>query len=219
MTASVVSVNVGLPVDEPWAGRLRRTAIRKHAVSGPVRVRELGIDGDEVADKRDHGGPHQAVYAFAREDLDEWAREVGRPVPDGMFGENLTTTGIDVNEALVGEHWAIGTAILAVSHVRIPCSVFQNWLDVRGYDAGRWVKRFTRRARPGPYLRVVRPGTLRAGDEIAVVHRPAHDVTVSTLFRALTTERALLPRLLDIAEPLAPYARDVLSTYLAASRT
>jgi len=219
VTASVVSVNVGLPVDEAWAGRLRRTAIRKHPVSGPVQVRELGLDGDEVADKRDHGGPYQAVYAFAREDLDEWAREVGRPVADGMFGENLTTRGIDVNEALVGEQWAIGTAVFAVSHVRIPCSVFQNWLDVRGYDARHWVKRFTRRARPGPYLRVVRPGTVRAGDEIAVVHRPRHDVTVSTLFRALTTERALLPRLLDVEEPLAPYARDVLSTYLAAART
>ncbi|MGZ4459590.1 MAG: MOSC domain-containing protein [Nocardioidaceae bacterium] len=196
--AAVVSVNVGTPVDEEWAGNLRRTAIRKSPVTGPVRVRELGLDGDQVADTEHHGGTYQAVYAFAQEDLDFWSEQLGETVPPGLFGENLTTTGIDVNEAVVGERWRIGTALLQVTEVRIPCNVFKNWLGVRGYDNTVWVKRFTAEGRPGPYLRVLEEGTLRVGDPITVEHRPAHGVTVSTMFKALTTDPALLPELLKV---------------------
>ncbi|MGZ4472755.1 MAG: MOSC domain-containing protein [Nocardioidaceae bacterium] len=197
--AAVVSVNVGTPVDEEWAGNLRRTAIRKSPVTGPVRVRELGLDGDQVADTEHHGGTYQAVYAFAQEDLDFWSEQLGETVPPGLFGENLTTTGIDVNEAVVGERWRIGTALLQVIEVRIPCNVFKNWLGVRGYDNTVWVKRFTAEGRPGPYLRVLEEGTLRVGDPITVEHRPAHGVTVSTMFKALTTDPALLPELLKVS--------------------
>ncbi|MGZ4478231.1 MAG: MOSC domain-containing protein [Nocardioidaceae bacterium] len=197
--AAVVSVNVGTPVDEEWAGNLRRTAIRKSPVTGPVRVRELGLDGDQVADTEHHGGTYQAVYAFAQEDLDFWTEQLGETVPPGLFGENLTTTGIDVNEAVVGERWRIGTALLQVTEVRIPCNVFKNWLGVRGYDNTVWVKRFTAEGRPGPYLRVLEEGTLRVGDPITVEHRPAHGVTVSTMFKALTTDPALLPELLKVS--------------------
>ncbi|MGZ4469870.1 MAG: MOSC domain-containing protein [Nocardioidaceae bacterium] len=196
--AAVVSVNVGTPVDEEWAGNLRRTAIRKSPVTGPVRVRELGLDGDQVADTEHHGGTYQAVYAFAQEDLDFWTEQLGETVPPGLFGENLTTTGIDVNEAVVGERWRIGTALLQVIEVRIPCNVFKNWLGVRGYDNTVWVKRFTAEGRPGPYLRVLEEGTLQVGDPITVEHRPAHGVTVSTMFKALTTDPALLPELLKV---------------------
>ena len=196
--ASVVSVNVGTPVDEDWAGKLRRTAIRKSPVTGPVRVRELGLDGDQVADTEHHGGTYQAVYAFAQEDLGFWTEQLGETVPPGLFGENLTTAGIDVNEAVLGERWRIGTALLQVIEVRIPCNVFKNWLGVRGFDNTVWVKRFTAEGRPGPYLRVLEEGTLRAGDPITVEHRPEHGVTVSTMFRALTTDPALLPELLRV---------------------
>jgi len=146
----VVSVNIGLPLDEEWAGNLRRTGIKKRSVTEPVTVRELGIDGDQVADTVNHGGIYQAVYAFASEDLDYWSRQLGRQIPSGLFGENLTTVGIDVNEAELGERWRIGTTLLEVIEVRIPCNVFKNWLGVTGYDNSRWVKRFTAEARPGP---------------------------------------------------------------------
>ena len=212
--ARVVSVNVGLPRDEEWAGNLRRTAIDKRAVTEPVEVGLLGLAGDEVADTVNHGGTYQAVYAFAREDLDDWAGRLGRPVAPGMFGENLTTEGIDVNEALVGEHWRIGTVLLEVVSVRIPCSVFKNWLGLHGYDAHQWQKRFTAAARPGPYLRVLEPGMLTVGDEIVVEHRPDHDITVSTLFRALTTERTLLPRLAGL-DRIDPEARRTAEKYVA----
>jgi MOSC domain-containing protein YiiM len=198
-SARVVSVNVGTPVTREWAGNLGRTAIRKHSVEGPVRVHELGLEGDQVADTKHHGGVFQAVYAFAQEDLDIWAGRLGGPVGPAMFGENLTTTGLDVNEAVLGEHWRIGTALLSPAEVRIPCSVFKNWLGLHGLDNTMWVKRFTAEGRPGPYLRVLEEGVLRASDEIVVEHRPDHGVTVSMMFRALTTEPDLLPRLLDVA--------------------
>jgi MOSC domain-containing protein YiiM len=203
--ARVVSVNVGTPVGADWAGDLRRTAIRKHPVDGPVRVGPLGVDGDQVADTRHHGGTYQAVYAFAREDLDTWAARLGQDIPDGQFGENLTTAGIDVNEAWIGEHWRIGTTVLEVIEVRIPCNVFKGWMHQSRFDDTAWVKRFTAEGRPGPYLRVVQPGVLAAGDALEVVHRPDRSVTVSTVFRALTTDRHLLPTLLDA--PVSPRVR------------
>ena len=207
MTAQprIVSVNVGLPRDEEWAGNLRRTAIDKRPVSGPVEVGLLGLAGDEVADTKHHGGTYQAVYAFASEDISSWVEKLDGPVRPGMFGENLTTAGLDVNEAVLGERWRVGTVLLEVVSVRIPCTVFKNWLGLHGLDHHQWQKRFTAVGRPGPYLRVLEPGTLAVGDAIVVEHRPDHDVTVSTMFRALTTERTLLPRLvgLDRIDPEA----------------
>jgi MOSC domain-containing protein YiiM len=211
----VSTVSVGLPRDEQWAGKLRRTAIAKQPVQGVVAVHALGLAGDRVADTRNHGGPDKAVYVFAREDLDRWGEVLGRRLPDGMFGENLTTRGIDVNAALVGERWRIGSALFEVASVRIPCRVFAGWLGVTGYDNARWIRRFTAVGRPGPYLRVLEEGELAAGDEVLVEHRPDHGVTVSTMFRALTTDRELLPRLLDV-DGLVEEARARAETYLTA---
>lgn len=210
--ARVISVNVGTPVDAAWAGDLQRTAIRKHPVDGPVRVGPLGLDGDQVADTEHHGGIYQAVYAFAREDLDVWAARLGQDIPDGQFGENVTTAGIDVNEALIGEHWRIGSTVLEVIEVRIPCNVFKGWMHDSGFDDTAWVKRFTAEGRPGPYLRVVQPGLLAAGDPIDVVHRPDRSVTVSTMFRAFTTDRHLMPSLLDA--PVPPKVRALAQAYV-----
>ena len=143
MSARLLSVNVGTPFDAEWAGSLKRTAIVKTQVEGPVRGASLGRRGDEVADTKFHGGIYQAVYAFAREDLDLWSERLGLHVPNGQFGENLTTEGIDVNEALIGERWQIGSVIVEVADVRIPCSVFQNYMGLKGFDSAKWVKRFT----------------------------------------------------------------------------
>ena len=211
----VVSVNVGRARDEPWAGSVRRTAIDKRPVQGPVEVAELGLAGDEVADTKHHGGIYQAVYAFAREDLDFWAERLQQPVAPGFFGENLTLSGYDVNEALLGERWRIGTVLLEVVSVRIPCSVFRNWLGVNGYDPTGWQKKFTAVGRPGPYLRVLEPGTLQAGDPLVVEHRPDHDVTVTTMFRALTTDRRLLPRLAGL-DRIDPEAAALATAYVPA---
>jgi MOSC domain-containing protein YiiM len=135
-------------------------------------------------------------------------------VPDGQFGENLTTMGVDVNEAEVGERWRIGSAVFEVASVRIPCNDFKGWMGHSGFDNRGWVKRFTAEGRPGPYLRVVEEGLVQAGDEVAVVHRPGHGVTVTTMFRALTLEPEQLPRLLAV-ENLVPEARAKAEKYAA----
>ncbi|WRZ91124.1 MOSC domain-containing protein [Streptomyces sp. NBC_01007] len=182
------------------------TGIDKRPVDGPVRVTApgpkgvggSGLDGDAVCHLRHHGGDDQAVYAVAREDLDGWERELGRSLPNGVFGENLTTVGLDVSGALIGERWRIGSdVVLEVTCGRIPCRTFQEHLGEKG-----WVKRFTQRGAPGAYLRVIEPGEIRSGDPIEITHRPGHDVTVAVQFRASTTERELLPRLLAASDAL-----------------
>ncbi len=211
--AHLRSVNVGTPREASWAQQ-GRTAIEKTPVVGPAAVRLLGVEGDQVADTKDHGGREQAVYAFAREDLDAWAEALGAPIPDGGFGENLTTVGLDVNAAEVGEQWRIGSVLLEVRSVRTPCADFKAWMGRCGHDNTAWVKRFAAQKRPGPYLRVLEEGTLRAGEEIEVVHRPGHGVTVSTMFRALTGEPELLPQLQRV-DDLTPRAQARLERHLA----
>ncbi|GAB6986410.1 MOSC domain-containing protein [Nocardioides pyridinolyticus] len=211
---SVISVNVGAVRRAPYAN-LGHSGMDKRPVAGRVAAHTLGLDGDAVGDTLHHGGVDQAVYVFAREDLDWWGRELGQDLRNGMFAENLTTEGIDVNEAEVGERWRVGTAELEVASTRIPCNDFKNWMGLGGYDNRAWVKRFARVGRPGPYLRVVVEGEVGAGDELTVVHRPGHGVTVSTMFRALTTEAALLPELLKV-ENLVDEARVSAERYAAA---
>lgn len=195
----MVSVNVGVrrPTEHSTVGV---TGIDKRPVDTPVEItvpaRGSGLAGDAVCDRRYHGGPDQAVYAYAGEDLEHWRHELGRTLPPGTFGENLTTRGLDVTGALIGERWQVGpTCVLEVSAPRLPCRTFAAFLAEQG-----WVRRFTEQGRPGAYLRVIRPGSVCAGDPMLVLHRPAHDVTIGLAFRALTSDRAALPRLLA-AEP------------------
>ncbi|MFF4192423.1 MOSC domain-containing protein [Nonomuraea sp. NPDC001831] len=189
----ILSVNVGRSFDAEWAGKLGRTAIDKRAVPHRVAVLRNGLAGDERADTPNHGAPSHAVYAYAREDYDWWQGELGRDLRDGRFGENLTTAGLDVNGALVGERWRVGSALLEVTGPRIPCVVFRNWMDEPG-----WLKRFTRAARPGAYLAVVEPGELGAGDEVEIVSRPETGMTVADAFRARHGDADALARVLAV---------------------
>lgn len=195
----LLSLNIGNPRENPWKG-LAATGIDKrpvhHGVAvtapGPKGTGAVGLVGDRAHDVKHHGGADQALYAYAREDLDTWQEQLGRRLHNGgCFGENLTTVGVDVNGALVGERWRIGTdVLLEVTGPRTPCATFQGWLGEPG-----WLKRFIEARRPGAYLRVISEGSIRAGDPIEVVSRPEHDVTVALTFRAFTTEPELLPRL------------------------
>ncbi|MPY61703.1 MOSC domain-containing protein [Streptomyces spongiae] len=216
----LLSLNVGRPrtVDHPdLQGHV--TGIDKQPVQGPVRifapgpkgVGASGVAGDAVCNIEHHGGDDQAVYAVAREELDDWERELGRTLPDGTFGENLTTEGLDVSGALIGERWRIGAdVVLEVTSGRIPCLNFQVHLGEKG-----WVRRFTQKGRTGAYLRVIEPGEIRAGDPIEIVHRPDHEVTAALEFRAVTTERELLPLLLPARDALHPEARKKAEEYVA----
>lgn len=198
----VLSVNIGR-AQRTEHSSVRVTAIDKRPVDGPVEVRApgakrgglgSGLVGDMICDRRHHGGDDQAVYAYAREDLDVWAAALGRPLASGCFGENLTTAELDVTGARIGERWRVGRAlVLEVSCPRIPCRTFAGWLGKHG-----WIKRFTRAARPGAYLRVLEPGAVQRGDAIDVIDRPAHDITIGVVFRALTHEPLLLERVLAV---------------------
>ncbi|MEO6472786.1 MAG: MOSC domain-containing protein [Aeromicrobium sp.] len=187
--ARLESVNIGHVVDVPW-GQLKKSGIDKRPVSGRVRVHSLGVDADQIADIKHHGGTDQAVYAFSGEEYDYWSSELGRVLTPGQFGENLTMRGIDVDGSRIGDRWRIGTVLFEVASVRIPCSVFQGFLDEK-----QWVRRFAEHGRPGAYLRVIEEGELAAGDDIEVVETRDHDLTVARTFRILTTRRDLLPSL------------------------
>ncbi len=197
--SSVVAVLAGLPKTVDYqTSSLPTTAIEKQPVSGPVRVTWDGVAGNASASTDVHGDEFMRVYAYAAEDYAWWQSELGRELRPGQFGEQLTTEGIDLNAALLGETWRVGSALLQVAHVRVPCQTFKGWMGHSGYDATAWVKRFTLAGRPGPYFRVLEEGVVAAGDPIVVVERPDHDVTVAELFAAVTTRPALLPRLLDV---------------------
>ncbi|HEY6278197.1 MAG TPA: MOSC domain-containing protein [Streptosporangiaceae bacterium] len=191
--ARVVSVNIGRGRDADWAGRLKRTAIDKRPAAGPVAVGRLGLAGDEQIDKPDHGGYEQALYAYAREDLDWWVERLGRELTGGTFGENITTSGIDVTGALIGEVWQLGSAVVQMTSPRIPCAVFAGWLDER-----QWVKRFADARRPGAYLRVLTEGQVGPGDPVRVLSRPAERVTIAESMDAYYGDIDLMRRLLKV---------------------
>lgn len=198
----IVSVNLAVPEPNP-AKRVGVTGINKQPVDRLVTVRppgpkttglHSGLVGDQIFDIEHHGGDDQAVYAYAREDYDWWQGRLNRPLANGLFGENLTTEGVDVNGAVIGERWHIGPLlVLEPTFGRIPCATFQHKMG-----EPRWVKTFTRMNRTGAYLRVVQGGTVLAGDPVEVRDRPAHGVTVAAAFGAYMTEPNLIPGLLAL---------------------
>lgn len=199
---SVLAVCVGTTHAADWAGRLGRTAIDKRTATRPVEVTEAGLVGDEQADREHHGGPDQALYAYARQDADHWVAELGRDLPPGSFGENLRITGPDASQAWIGERWRIGDDVeVQVTGPRIPCSVFAGFLDVPDL-----VPRFLAAGRPGAYLRVLTPGSVAAGDPVRVVGRPEHGLTVADVLRIHTRDRHEAHRLLE-ADALAARLR------------
>ncbi|GAA1350103.1 MOSC domain-containing protein [Saccharothrix algeriensis] len=200
----VLSVNLGsrTAIDQSVLGH---TGGIKRPVAGPVEIAPVtagsGLAGDHISDTRVHGGSDQAVYAYAREDLDGWAARLGREIPAGLFGENLTTVGVDLTDAVLGEKWRMGTAVIQVTNPRIPCRTFAAVMAEPG-----WIRTFTREGACGAYFRVVEAGAVAAGDPAELVERPDHGVTVRLAFRALMTEPELLPRLAEAG----PHLTDVL---------
>jgi MOSC domain-containing protein YiiM len=180
----VAAVNVGRPAPLRIGDRLVRSGIVKGSATGPVAVGSTGLAGDEQADQVNHGGPYKAAYAYAREDAAWWEARVGRPLEPGAFGENLTLAGVDVTGARIGERWRIGSVELEVSGPRVPCAK----LGARMGDP-LFPRRFVAAGRPGAYLAVAAPGTLEAGDPVAIVHRPAHDVTVGMVLQIALLDR------------------------------
>jgi MOSC domain-containing protein YiiM len=183
----VVSVNVGRPRTVEWLGRQVTSAIWKSPVEGSVPVRGDNLDGDDQADRRVHGGPDKAVYAYAVEDYAWWRDELGDGVELGpaTFGENLTTEGVDPARAVIGERWRVGSAVLEVCQPRFPCAK----LGMRMGDAA-FVERFEQARRSGAYLRIVAAGEVRAGDPVTLLSRPDHDLRIVDLVDLLPVQDA-----------------------------
>jgi MOSC domain-containing protein YiiM len=212
----VLTVNVARPrVNPDPRAQSTLTGIDKQPVSEAVLVRPpghsqsdaSGLIGDTIGNPKLHGCADQAVYAYAREDLDRWEARLDRTLHNGMFGENLTTVGVDLTQTRIGERWRIGsgTLLLEVSAPRTPCRTFASFLNLP-----RWIKTFTDAGTPGAYFRVVSPGEVRAGDGITVEYRPDHDVTIGLAFRARMTDPGLAPALLKadaLSDALKSYAR------------
>jgi MOSC domain-containing protein YiiM len=203
MTGALVSVNVSPPRTVVHAGREVVTSIFKEPVAGRRRVEGVNVAGDAQADRRVHGGPDKAVYAYAIEDYRWWESELGRPLAPGTFGENLTTTGVDVAGAWVGDRWAVGTTVLEVSEPRIPCSK----LAMKMGDPD-FVRRFADAGRPGCYLRIVAAGELGPGDAVVVRPAPRRSVTIAA-FAEIHRSRRGHERLLaadGVSEPWRRWA-------------
>lgn len=209
MSGRLVSVNVGRPRDVQAGRKLVSTAIWKSPIDERVAVRGVNVAGDDQADRTVHGGPDKAVYAYASEDTAWWEQETGKKLGPGAFGENLTTAGIDVSGALLGERWAVGSTLLEVRQPRLPC--FK--LGLRMGDP-RFVKAFADADRPGAYLAIVEQGELRAGDSVEVVHRPAHRITVTVLARGYLRDHSLLAEVLAVPD-LVPGWRDWIEERIA----
>lgn len=186
--ATVVAVHVGTPRTVQLPRGDVTTAIWKGTVAGRVAVRGVNLDGDDQADRSVHGGPDKAVYAYAVEEVRVWEQELGRELGDAAFGQNLTTRGIDVSGAVIGERWSIGSTVLEVAQPRVPCFKLGLRIGSPGF-----VKRFAQSSRPGAYLRIVEEGDVGAGDRIEVISRPDHAITSRMVFDAILLEPALIP--------------------------
>jgi MOSC domain-containing protein YiiM len=173
----LIAVNV---VHEVIRGPSRWTAIDKRPVGGVVEVGELGLVGDRQCDTRYHGGPDKALYAYASEDAAWWAVELGRDIPPGLFGENLTTSGLDITGAVIGERWRIGGPkhgiLVEVRSPRTPCGNLSGRMGIH-----RFHHRFAKTGRVGAYLKVLETGSVREGNRITVVHKPDHGPTIGQL--------------------------------------
>lgn len=180
----IASVNVGRPREVEYRGRRVSTGIYKSPVDGPVRIEGVNLVGDDQADRSVHGGFDKAVYAYGCEDYAWWSEELNRSLSPGTFGENLTTAGIDLRTAVVGQRWTIGQVELEVSEPRMPCYK----LGIR-MDDSTFPRRFSAADRPGTYLRIIGEGTITAGDSVEVAEPPSHAVTVGDIARTYSRDR------------------------------
>ncbi|MCW3016598.1 MAG: hypothetical protein JWO02_3690 [Solirubrobacterales bacterium] len=197
LLGELLAVSVGAVRTVGTGSRTIGTGIWKAPVQGRVAVRGVNLEGDDQADRSVHGGPDKAVYAYAIENTRWWEHQLGRELGAGAFGENLTTRGLNLSTARIGDRWRVGSTLLEVRQTRIPC--FK--LGLRMGDP-RFVKTFAHAGRPGAYLGILEEGDVGAGDVIEVVFRPDHEVTTTLMTNALLHDHALRPQLL--AAPALP---------------
>src|SRR6266702_1429630 len=187
----ILSVNVGMPKEVSWQGKLVRTGIFKEPVKGPVMLRTLNLEGDRQADLTVHGGVSKAVYAYPSEHYDYWRTELpGVDLPWGMFGENFTAEGLLENAVYIGDRFRIGETEVMVTEPRMPCYKL-------GIKFGRAdiIKRFLASRRTGFYFAVMREGMVGAGDDVELIGREQQEISVADITRLYAFDKGDLERL------------------------
>lgn len=181
----ILAVCVGAP--ETLPGKKTKTGINKHAATGTVMIDAQGLLGDAICNRKHHGGHDQAVYVEGSLTLDWWARELGRPLEPGTFGENLIIEGLDNCDVAVGDRFIADDLVLEVTSARIPCSTFATKMG-----DPQLVRRYTRAGRPGIYCRVLNAGAVNAGMPVAYMPYAGSRVTMpemmATFGRRLSPE-------------------------------
>ncbi|MVM29633.1 MOSC domain-containing protein [Spirosoma sp. HMF4905] len=181
----ILSVNVGLPRSVQWGGRTITTGFYKQPASGPVSLELLNFVGDRQADLIVHGGPDKAVYAYDDTHYAHWRHQINREDwTPGLFGENLTTSGLLESEVRMGDLFRIGSALLRAVQPRFPCYK----LNVRFDDPGM-TRHFAREGRSGIYFRVVEPGVVQAGDDITLIEEANTTITIQTVSQIVLTRK------------------------------
>lgn len=195
----VISVNVGVARMVQYKGKRRPTAIWKTPFPGRVLASGVNLEGDDQADRKFHGGPRKAIYAYGVEDYEWWEEVLGARLGAGTFGENLTVEGLDFNSVVTTERWAVGGAVLQVTQPRVPCWKLGVRMDDRSFP-----RRFLEAARTGTYLSIVQAGDIGAGDEILLLQRPQIPLTIGLLATLNFHDPKLSLLLMQLAEQQLP---------------
>ena len=175
---NLISVNLGQERTLQRKGRVEQTGIFKFPTNEAVMITKLGLEGDVIVSKKDHGGPDQAVYVYGAADYEWWSKVLGMEIAPGTFGENLTISELESAQFNVGDYFHIGEVILQVTAPRIPCGTFATRMD-----DPQWVKRFRQAERPGLYCRVLKEGFVKAGDAVSIENYTGETISILQMFR------------------------------------
>jgi MOSC domain-containing protein YiiM len=181
----IVSTNIGRIREVDWNGRKITTGIFKEPVEGPLHLGKSGVNKDEVADQKHHGGSDKACYLYAQDHYAYWQERFPEAVWNwGIFGENLTVSGLDEGKINIGDKYQLGSALVQVSQPRLPCYK----LGIR-FGTGKVVKQFLESPYPGVYLRVLEEGQVKAGDQMELVERNEDGMTVREVYSLFSANK------------------------------
>ncbi|HSO12297.1 MAG TPA: MOSC domain-containing protein [Anaerolineales bacterium] len=174
----LLSINIGKERAQQRKDYIETTGIYKMPVNEPVEIKSLGIDGDAICDKKNHGGPDQAIYVYGGADYAWWSQKIGKELAPGTFGDNLTVSDLESANFNAGDILHVGEVTLQVTAPRIPCGTFAT----RMQDS-QWVKKFRAAERPGLYCRVIKGGVVKAGDEVSVEKYTGATISILQMYR------------------------------------
>lgn len=174
----LISINAGKEQTQINKGREEITGIYKMPVSGPVQIIPLGIAEDFIGSPKHHGGPDQALYVYGEADYQWWEKELGKKMQPGIFGENLTISGLSCGDFNIGDYLYVGEVTLQVTGPRIPCGTFATKME-----DPQWVKKFSAADRPGFYVRVLKEGMIKAGDDVRVEKYEGETLSLVEVYR------------------------------------